>query len=281
MQTNHSVMANTQQEFDDYSSKGYVVDDGTLKPQPTGGGGGGSTPTPTGNKEPYKEFVNGVQWNSEKAIIEFISGVNTSPMDKDKSSNRAILGGIIGGIPGAILGGLSAPGTMEALTSIAQLKATQMVAKAKGMDTAVNAAEKAIADIIKNSPGVIDKLDDYLATGKGMFAAIEKSEVYQSPTVASTPSGSGSKPPVVDAPAATTTNNDNDDGPSFPTVTQEQISQAQEQAKSSAIESGATQKEAEKAGTIAGGQMAGKGYVGGYGFNKGGLMAKGKNKKKK
>ena len=186
LQTNHSVMANTQKEFDDYVSKGYIVDDGTLKPKGEGSGGSGDGGGTTTETEPYKEFVNSVQWNSEKAVMEFINGVNTSPMDKDKSNTRAILGGIAGGIPGAIIGGLGAPGTVEALTNIAQLRATQMVAKAKGFDGAYDAAEKAIADIIKNSPGVIDKLDDYLATGKGMFAAIEKSEVYQSPTVAAT-----------------------------------------------------------------------------------------------
>ena len=80
-------------------------------------------------------------------------------------------------------------------------------------------------------------------------------------------------------PAPVQGGGDDDDGPSFPTVTQEQISQAQEQATSSAIESGATQEEAEKAGTVAGGQMAGKGYVGGYGFNKGGLASRKKKKK--
>jgi hypothetical protein len=77
-------------------------------------------------------------------------------------------------------------------------------------------------------------------------------------------------PTTTTAPAPSGGDGD-DGGPDFPSVaTPEQISQAQEQATSSAIESGATQEEAEKAGTVAGGQMAGKGYVGGYGFNKGG-----------
>jgi len=67
---------------------------------------------------------------------------------------------------------------------------------------------------------------------------------------------------------------DDDDDPFAPVATQEQISQAQEQATQSAIESGATQEEAEQAGTVAGGQMAGKGYVGGYGFKKGGLASR-------
>ena len=68
--------------------------------------------------------------------------------------------------------------------------------------------------------------------------------------------------------------NNDDDDPFAPVATQEQISQAQEQATQSAIESGATQEEAEQAGTVAGGQMAGKGYVGGYGFKKGGLASR-------
>ena len=81
-------------------------------------------------------------------------------------------------------------------------------------------------------------------------------------------------PPTVPTPSSGSDDND-DDGPGFaPVATQEQISQAQEQATSSAVASGATQEEAEKAGAIAGGQMGGKGYVGGYGFKKGGLASR-------
>jgi hypothetical protein len=292
LQTNHSVMANTQKEFDDYTSKGYIVDDGTLKPKGEGSGGSGGGGGTTTETEPYKEFVNSVQWNSEKAVMEFINGVNTSPMDKDKSNTRAILGGIAGGIPGAIIGGLGAPGTVEALTNIAQLRATQMVAKAKGFDGAYDAAEKAIADIIKNSPGVIDKLDDYLATGKGMFAAIEKSEVYQSPTVKD-------KPPVEPKDRGKT--------PLTPQQTadslKEKASNAGSASELKALQDAAAvaQKAADTGKSIAevGREMApstaktttateeatgGQGNQGlgsgAGGMNKGGLMAKGKKKKK-
>jgi len=82
-------------------------------------------------------------------------------------------------------------------------------------------------------------------------------------------------PSTVPTPSGGGDNNNDDDGPGFaPVATQEQISQAQEQATSSAIASGATQEEAEQAGAIAGGQMGGKGYVGGYGFKKGGLASR-------
>ena len=77
-----------------------------------------------------------------------------------------------------------------------------------------------------------------------------------------------------EAAAQPSQQDDDDDPPFAPVATQEQISQAQEQATQSAIESGATQEEAEQAGTVAGGQMAGKGYVGGYGFKKGGLASR-------
>jgi len=291
LQTNHEVVANTQKEFDDYISKGYIVDDGTLKPKGGGsgdGGGGGGTPTET---ERYKEFVNSVQWNSEKAVLEFINGVNTSPMDKDKSNTRAILGGIIGGIPGAIIGGLSAPGTMEALTNIAQLKATQMLAKEKGFDGAVNAAEEAIADIIKNSPGIIDKLDDSLASGKSIFAAIQKSEAYQAPTVKSTPVESKDKGKTPLTPAQTAAS------------LKEKASNAKDTGELKALQDAAAvaQKAADTGKSIAevGREMApstaktktateeatgGQGNQGlgsgAGGMNKGGLMAKGKKKKK-
>ena len=286
LQTNHEVVANTQKEFEEYISKGYIVDDGTLKPKGggsgDGGGGGGGTPTKT---EPYKEFVNSVQWNSEKAVMEFINGVNTSPMDKDKSNTRAILGGIVGGIPGAIVGGLSAPGTMEALTNIAQLKATQMVAKAKGMDGAVDAAEKAIAEIIKNSPGVVDKLDDYLATGKNMFAAIEKSEAYQAPTVKPASKGAPKKTASEQAVSdyeslKDTSGGDDDDG--TPVVTSKSIAETKAiMDKQETPEAKAdTTKNLERTTAKIKDIQSGKNTSGQVGFKEGGLMAKGKKKKK-
>jgi len=284
LQTNHEVVANTQKEFDDYISKGYIVDDGTLKPKGGGsgdGGGGGGTPTET---ERYKEFVNSVQWNSEKAVLEFINGVNTSPMDKDKSNTRAILGGIIGGIPGAIVGGLSAPGTMEALTNIAQLKATQMLAKEKGFDGAVNAAEEAIADIIKNSPGIIDKLDDSLASGKGIFAAIQKSEAYQAPTVKleskGAPKKTASEQAVSDYESLKDTSGGDDDG--TPVVTSKSISETkaimdkQKTPKAKADTTKNLERTTAKVKDI----QSGKNTSGQVGFKEGGLMAKGKKKKK-
>jgi hypothetical protein len=289
LQTNHEVVANTQKEFDDYVSKGYIVDDGTLKPKGGGsgdGGGGGGTPTET---EPYKEFVNSVQWNSEKAVLEFINGVNTSPMDKDKSNTRAILGAITGGIPGAIIGGLTAPGTMEALTNIAQLKATQMVAKAKGMDAAVDAAEKAIADIIKNSPGVVDKLDDYLATGKGMFAAIQKSEAYQAPTVSGT-SGDGDTGPSAARLAQMERAKENDwkydpDPKFYDKEPSGSLASTVSGANEAAGDSGQVSSTITNAGTaeqeISGGTQAEQEYVASAAAgNKGGLMNKAATKKK-
>ena len=111
------------------------------------------------------------------------------------------------------------------------------------------------------------------------LSRVAQEESKQQPTPSSAPSSAPTTP--------TPSGGGDDDGPDFgdrdrsvfaPVATQEQISQAQEQATSSAVASGATQEEAEQAGAIAGGQMGGKGYVGGYGFKKGGLASRKKKK---
>ena len=105
------------------------------------------------------------------------------------------------------------------------------------------------------------------------------SRVGQESSQQPTPSSAPPSAPTTPTPSSGGDNNNDDDGPGFtPVATQEQISQAQEQATSSAVASGATQEEAEQAGAIAGGQMGGKGYVGGYGFKKGGLASRKKKK---
>ena len=91
------------------------------------------------------------------------------------------------------------------------------------------------------------------------------------------PGIANSKGNDVVAPTPTPTQNrggGNDSGNNAHEARMKAASEARKQATSNALKSGATQKEAKQAGAVAGGQMAGKGYVGGYGFKEGGLMKK-------
>ena len=189
---------------------------------------------------------------------------------------------------------LTEPDTLPIRTSLMQDKARAMVnasrpdieleagpAKPATVTTAVDDLRKSIADLSydESRATAMSSLSGFGedASSQAIRSYLEKAMNNVDTIV------KGEDTPTVTPTAAAPVQSgggDDDGGPDFPSVaTPEQISQAQEQATSSAIESGATQEEAEKAGTVAGGQMAGKGYVGGYGFNKGGLASR-KNKKK-
>jgi hypothetical protein len=285
MQTNHSVMANTQQEFDDYSSKGYVVDDGTLKPQPTGGGGGGSTPTPTGNKEPYKDWLASADFNSAEGISKFVAGIEYDPsksnLDMQTLGATMIAGplaGIATGLGGAFRGG--------GLGAISDLRAASLIAKAQGMDKLAAKIDTQVADIIKDGPKILDFLDDIFASGKQKANAWAKKNGHDNIEVATT-AGVAPKPPVVDPPAPN--NNDNDD-PFKDIEAQVAATKAkgEELKKTNTAVASASKEyetnqaaEAEMAEAAEAGGATQGGPGGTYGMNKGGLMAKGKKKKNK
>jgi hypothetical protein len=189
---------------------------------------------------------------------------------------------------------LTEPDTLPIRTSLMQDEARAMVnasrpdvelevgpAKPATVTTAVDDLRKSIADLSydESRATAMSSLSGFGedASSQAIRSYLEKAMNNVDTIVKGTDTPTTTTPTTT-APAPS--GGDDDDGPSFaPVATQEQISQAQRQATSSAVASGATQEEAEKAGTIAGGQMAGKGYVGGYGFNKGGLASRKKKKK--
>ena len=139
-----------------------------------------------------------------------------------------------------------------------------------------------VSSLLDQFTGTLSPSEDTPTAGdiESYLSRVAQESSQQQPTPSSSASPSApSSAPTTPTPSGGGENNNDDDGPGFaPVATQEQISQAQEQATSSAIASGATQEEAEQAGAIAGGQMGGKGYVGGYGFKKGGLASRKKKK---
>jgi len=166
--------------------------------------------------------------------------------------------------------------TLPLRTSIVSNRAKDLLSELRGSTEPAK-----VSSLLDQFTGTLSPSEDTPTAGdiENYLSRVAQEESQQQPTPSSASPSAPSSAPTTPTPSGGGENNNDDDGPGFaPVATQEQISQAQEQATSSAIASGATQEEAEQAGAIAGGQMGGKGYVGGYGFKKGGLASRKKKK---
>tara|TARA_R100001510_G_scaffold10541_1_gene8090 strand:+ start:871 stop:4737 length:3867 start_codon:yes stop_codon:yes gene_type:complete len=217
LQTNHKVKANTQKEFDEYIAKGYVVDDGTLKPDSGGGGGGGGGDDPP-KPEGWKKWLESADWNSEKGIRAFVDGIDYDPTT-DTTTGKSIAAGLVGGAgAGVITAGLSAkPG----LTAISDLNAARLIAKAQGLDELAAELDTRVKKIIDDGPGILDYLDDIFATGKSKANAWAKTKGFDNIQAAIE---AGVTP-------TTPTSSGNDDDPP-PTATSTQAAENQATAQS-------------------------------------------------
>jgi len=284
MQTNHSVMANTQQEFDDYSSKGYVVDDGTLKPTPTGGGGGGGGSNPPGNKEPYKDWLTSADFNSEKGIKKFIAGIKYDP-SKSKLDLQTLGATMLAGPMAGVATGLGGAFKGGGLEAISDLRAASLIAKAQGLDKLAGQIDTQVADIIKDGPKILDFLEGIFASGKQKANAWAKKNGHDNIEVATTAGVTTTtttpQPKVVDPVAPINEDNDNNNG--FSVTTPKSIAETQDildnQTTPEAIAN--TNENIDRTAAKVEDIESGKNTSGQVGFKEGGLMAKGKNKKKK
>lgn len=119
------------------------------------------------------------------------------------------------------------------------------------------------------TPAVSDSASDFLASEDKVIADQRREKIKERMA-----EKQAERQRKIDALQAQIRAIGNDSGNNAHKALMEKAAQAKEQATSNALKGGATQKEAKQAGAVAGGQMAGKGYVGGYGFKEGGLMKK-------
>lgn len=292
MQTGVRVTATTQADYDRYISEGYVVDDGTLQPkgQGSGGGGGGTTPPPT---EPYKDWLASADFNSAEGLEKFVAGIEYDPT-KDKTMGQAfgatLMGGPMAGIATAI--GSSARGGLNA---ISDLRAASLIAKAQGLDKLAAKYDKQVADIIEKGPGILDFLDDVFASGKQKANAWAKKNGFENIQAATeagvtptqpiapkaTPEQTAAKKAVSEYEGLKKPSGGGDDDP-FPTVvTDKSIAETKaimDKQTSDTVKD--TTKNLERTTAKVKDIQSGKNTSGQVGFDKGGLMVKGKKKKK-
>ena len=302
------VVATTQQMYEDYIEQGYIVDDGSLQPPvagaampPVGGGdGGGGTPPPPGESKPaYEDWLNSADFNSETGIQEFVNSIEYDPSKSNldmQTLGATALFGPMAGLATAAGGALRGGG----LQAISDLRAASLIAKAQGLDELAGNIDAQVADIIKDGPDILDFLDDVFASGKQKANAWAKKNGHEN-IEAATEAGVTPKPATTPtAPITPTPTNSGDDSPTFTpgdgtrlrdtaTNAGDRAAAVQEQATSTgqsiaevgremAPSTAETQTDVEEATGGQGDQGKGSGWGG---MNKGGLMAKGKKRKKK
>jgi hypothetical protein len=303
------VLATTEQMLRDYTDQGYVLNDGSFTP-PVMGSDDGSPPPPTGESKPaYEDWLNSADFNSEAGIEKFVAGIEYDPSKSNldmQTLGATMMGGPMAGIATAAGGALRGGG----LQAISDLRAASLIAKAQGLDELAGRIDNQVADIIKDGPGILDFLDDIFATGKQKGNAWAKKNGFEN-IDAAIEAGVTPKPPVVKSkpPAVEPTPSDDDGGNPPPTITPS----SGPSTTVGTTPSGASQPTATTGGGMTGSDTRpddprGEGQYGGQstsgsisqtsglsqseieknretgaalGYNKGGLMAKGKKKKKK
>jgi hypothetical protein len=303
------VLATTEQMLRDYTDQGYVPNDGSFTPPVMGSDDGGPPTEPTESKPAYEDWLNSADFNSEAGIEKFVAGIEYDPSKSNldmQTLGATMMGGPMAGIATAAGGALRGGG----LQAISDLRAASLIAKAQGLDELAGRIDNQVADIIKDGPGILDFLDDIFATGKQKGNAWAKKNGFEN-IDAAIEAGVTPKPPVVKSkpPAVEPTPSDDDGGNPPPTITPS----SGPSTTVGTTPSGASQPTATTGGGMTGSDTRpddprGEGQYGGQstsgsisqtsglsqseieknretgaalGYNKGGLMAKGKKKKKK
>jgi hypothetical protein len=290
------VVATTQEMLDDKIEEGYMVDDGSITPPGTqvAPDDGGTPPPPGESKPAYEDWLNSADFNSEAGIEKFIAGISYDPSKSNldmQTLGATVMGGPMAGLMTAAGGALRGGG----LQAISDMRAASLIAKAQGLDELAGKIDAQVADIIKDGPDILDFLDDIFATGKQKANAWAKTQghsdietakeagVTPKPPVATkpTPAQTAAKKAVSDYEGLKKPSGGGDDDP-FPTVVTEK-SVAQTKAimdKQTPDTIKDTTKNLERTTAKVADIQSGKNTSGQVGFDKGGLMAKGKKKKK-
>jgi hypothetical protein len=303
------VVATTQQMYEDYIEQGYVVDDGSLEPPEevaaapsSGGDDGGGTPPPGESKPAYEDWLNSADFNSETGIQEFVNSIEYDPSKSNldmQTLGATMLAGPMAGLATAAGGVLRGGG----LQAISDLRAASLIAKAQGLDELASKIDGQVADIIKDGPGILDFLDDTFATGKqkanawarkngfdnitaatGNIKAKQQLQDQKNQKMINEATKKAADKAVADYAAlqqsSRGSSNNDDDGPSI--VTPKSVSQTSAIMDRQTDDTRAdTTANLERTTAKIKDLQTGKNTSGQVGFKEGGLMAKGKRRKKK
>ena len=247
------------EEYNKYISQGYTTakpvtpkDDDPRNPR---------SPFKDTENEGLKNWGKEVDWSDPLAYAKMQGAKIEAPGFGGRIAKG--LGFAVAGIPGAVVGELLS--TSPAMNSLANAKASKLIAKAQGI-TDFTEYDEIITDLRKKSSGLLGgKFSDFVTDNMAQsFFKTKTPEEWKSLT----------KPKVTPTPTPK-----EDDGPKstrdqMKNVAQQKVDRDPTLTPSQKIQA---KKQAEQE---AKGQQAGKGYVGGTGFKKGGLATRRKTKGK-
>ena len=170
------VLATTQKMLENYIDQEYVVNDGSFTPPvmgDSGGDGGGTTATTTTETKPaFANWATDVDWNSEDSIRDFVNNVKAGDVDPLTGKLASGAGYALAGIPGAIVGAaLTDKGFLQ---SVSDLRASQLLAEAKGFTELSESIGEDIDSMLEGKSGITKFLADVFASGSGKSNGVIK-----------------------------------------------------------------------------------------------------------
>jgi hypothetical protein len=137
-------------------------DDGgpDIVPQPTGTGEGGGFAGGIG-------WADDVDWADPQGWIK----ENITPSGDFSKNVAGTVGSLVSGPAGVAISALPA---MNDLRNVAKMRAMQKVYEAAGMEDEAALIGSQVDKYVKSSPKLVDRLDDFLASGEGGYEAILK-----------------------------------------------------------------------------------------------------------
>jgi len=151
---------NSEEERSKAISEGYTMtlDEYNMYRSKRGGsggaGGGSGIITPPGQEDESKPWGEGTDWGNEDSIREFVKAAQEGNIEGKSGRFLRGVGFMIAGLPGAGLVGAFQTG--QAFETLSDMKAAELIARARGMDPLANEIQDDINSYVKKSGQVVD-----------------------------------------------------------------------------------------------------------------------------
>lgn len=131
-------------------------------------------PPTTGESPSFTGGLEGLDFTNTKSMTDWAEGLS-EPVEGRRYMQGA--GILAAGLPGLAVAGAGL--ATKDLTDISDLRAAAIVAKARGDDALAKSINESLDDRLKSSSGVVEFLDDIVASGKGKAESYAKELGYE------------------------------------------------------------------------------------------------------
>ena len=151
---------NSEEEKAKAMAEGYTMtlDEYNMYRSKRGGSGGSGRGsgiiTPPSQEDDSKPWGEGIDWNNEDSIREFVKSAQEGNIQGASGRFLRGAGFALFGLPGALLAGAFQTG--QAFETLSDMKAAELIARARGMDTLAEEIEGDINSYVEKSGQVVD-----------------------------------------------------------------------------------------------------------------------------